>query len=63
MPYAIYHFPPDFRWGVATAAHQVEGNNERNQWWAWEQQPDRIAEGHTSGLACDWWHNAEADFY
>ncbi len=62
MPYAIYHFPPNFRWGVATASHQVEGDNKRNQWWNWEQQPGRIAEGHRSGLACNWWQNAEADF-
>jgi len=42
MPDATFHFPPNFRWGVATAAHQIEGNNTNNQWWAWEQQPGRI---------------------
>ncbi len=62
MPDAIYHFPPDFRWGAATASHQVEGQNINNQWWAWEQQPGRIAQGNQSGRACDWWENAEADF-
>jgi len=62
MPNATFHFPPDFKWGVATASHQVEGYNTNNQWWAWEHQPGRIAEGHTSGQACDWWLNAEADF-
>jgi beta-glucosidase len=62
MPSATFHFPPDFQWGVATASHQVEGDNTNNQWWAWEQQPGHIAGGHTSGKACDWWHNAEADF-
>ena len=62
MPNATYHFPPDFKWGVATASHQVEGNNENNQWWAWEQEEGRIKQGHTSGLACDWWGHAEADF-
>ena len=25
MPDATFHFPPNFRWGVATAAHQIEG--------------------------------------
>ncbi len=59
---AAFHFPPDFRWGVATAAHQVEGNNTNNQWWAWEQNPGNIRAGHASGLACDWWQHAEADF-
>lgn len=62
MAEATFHFPPDFLWGVATAAHQVEGNNTNNQWWAWEQQEGRIKAGHKSGLACDWWRNAEADF-
>ncbi len=62
MPDAIFHFPPDFRWGVATASHQVEGNNRNNQWWEWEHQPDRIAHGHKSELACNWWQDAEADF-
>jgi beta-glucosidase len=42
-------------WGTATASHQVEGNNTRNNWWAWEQEPGRIAQGQKSGLACDWW--------
>lgn len=54
-------FPDGFRWGVATAAHQVEGNNRDNDWWRWEQQPGRIQAGHRSGCACDWWENAEAD--
>ncbi len=48
-------FPPGFLWGAATAAHQVEGGNENNNWAAWEQQPGRIHEGHTAGRACDWW--------
>jgi beta-glucosidase len=49
---ATYHFTRGFLWGTATAAHQVEGRNTNNQWWAWEQA------GHTqgnSGLTCDWW--------
>ncbi|MCU0521016.1 MAG: glycoside hydrolase family 1 protein [Anaerolineae bacterium] len=62
MPDATFHFPPDFLWGAATASHQVEGHNTNNQWWAWEQLPGRIAQGHKSGRACDWWENAEADF-
>lgn len=62
MPDATFHFPPDFLWGVATASHQVEGGNTNNQWWAWEHQPGRIADGSKSGLACNWWEDAEADF-
>lgn len=60
MARASFHFPPDFLWGTATAAHQVEGNNHNNDWWAWEQN------GHTavpSGSACNWWNldTAKAD--
>jgi len=62
MPQATFHFPADFKWGVAVAAHQVEGNNTGNDWWAWEQQEGHIKEGHRSGLACNWWEEAEADF-
>lgn len=62
MPNATYYFPPDFRWGVATASHQVEGNNTQNQWWVWEHEQNRIKGGGKSGLANDWWRNAERDF-
>jgi len=55
MPDAIYRFPEGFLWGTATASHQVEGGNTNNNWYAWESQPGRIAKGHKSGLACDWW--------
>jgi beta-glucosidase len=54
-------FPPDFRWGTSTSAHQVEGNNRNNDWWSWEQDERNILQGHRSGLACNWWENAEAD--
>ncbi len=53
-------FPEGFRWGTATAAHQVEGGNWNNDWWAWEH-----AEGtpcaEPSGDACDHWHRFEQD--
>jgi beta-glucosidase len=61
-PMATFHFPADFKWGVATAAHQVEGNNENNDWWSWEQEGNHIKGEGRSQLACDWWENAEADF-
>ena len=55
MAQATFNFPRGFLWGTATASHQVEGNNTNSTWWAWEQEPGRIKEGHKSGLACDWW--------
>lgn len=55
-------FPPGFLWGTATSAHQVEGDNRNNQWYEWERQPGNIWHDDCSGLACDWWRNAEQDF-
>ncbi len=55
MPKGTYYFPEGFLWGTATAAHQVEGHNQNNTWYAWEQEEGRITDGHKSGLACDWW--------
>jgi beta-glucosidase len=55
-------FPAGFLWGTATSSHQVEGNNRNNQWWDWEQLPGKVWHGDRSGLACDWWRNAERDF-
>ncbi len=55
MAQATFHFPHGFLWGSATAAHQVEGSNTNNNWYAWEQQPGRILHGHKSSPSCDWW--------
>jgi len=55
-------FPANFLWGTATSAHQVEGDNRLNHWWDFEQQPGAIWHGDKSGLACDWWRDAEQDF-
>ncbi len=54
-------FPDGFLWGVATAAHQVEGGNTNNQWYAWEQA-GHIKSGERCDAACDWWNAAERDF-
>jgi beta-glucosidase len=62
MTRRILTFPDGFRWGVATAAHQNEGNNTNNDFWAWEQILGHVADGSTSGLACNWWNCAEEDF-
>jgi beta-glucosidase len=53
-------FPEGFLWGTATAAHQVEGGNWNNDWWAWEHTPgSRVKE--PSGDACDHWHRYPDD--
>jgi beta-glucosidase len=45
-------FPDGFLWGTATAAHQVEGGNWNNDWWAWEHA-ERTRCVEPSGDACD----------
>ena len=59
-------FPENFTWGVASAAHQVEGNHTSNNWADWENQVDeqgvpRIARGEKCGLACDHWNRYPED--
>src|SRR3989304_2563702 len=55
MAEATHSFPPSFLWGTATAGYQVEGNSLNTDWWEWEQGVGRIAQGHKSARACDWW--------
>ncbi|HLZ23266.1 MAG TPA: family 1 glycosylhydrolase [Ktedonobacterales bacterium] len=60
-PASMLSFPEGFRWGVATASHQYEGDNTNNNWYAWERA-GRIVSGDSCGLAADWWAHAERDF-
>lgn len=53
--------PPTFLWGVATAAHQVDGNTTGNDWASFERQPGAIRDGAVSGLAADHWNRLEED--
>jgi beta-glucosidase len=53
-------FPDGFLWGTATAAHQVEGGNWNNDWWAWEHTPGSPCR-EPSGDACDSWHRWPED--
>jgi len=55
-------FPKGFLWGTSSAAHQVEGDNRNCDWWEWEQQPGRIANGDSSAVACDHYHRYREDF-
>src|SRR5262245_27285130 len=55
-------FPEGFLWGAATSAHQVEGGNQKNDWWRFEQSPGTIADGTTSGEACRHYQMFDADF-
>lgn len=54
------NFPDGFKWGTATAAHQVEGGNWNNDWWMWEHAPNTLCEA-PSGDACDQWNLYRSD--
>ena len=56
---ANFQFPKGFLWGAATSAHQVEGGNIHNDWWAWEQA-GKVAT--PSGMATDHWNRYRSDF-
>jgi beta-glucosidase len=58
----LERFPEGFLWGTATAAHQVEGGNHANDWWAWESVPGRIKNGDRSDPACDHYGRYRDDF-
>ncbi|MGE9295215.1 MAG: GH1 family beta-glucosidase [Puniceicoccales bacterium] len=55
-----------FTWGVATAAHQIEGawlegGKGMSIWDAFSHTPGKIANGDTSETACDHYHRYEED--
>jgi len=54
VPVSLDTYPAGFLWGVATAAHQIEGNNVGSDYWLLEHLPStNFAE--PSGDACDSW--------
>ena len=59
----MLEFPEGFTWGVATSAFQCEGaaTNPHSSWTRWEELGN-VRAGNRSGIACDWWANAERDF-
>lgn len=57
----VNSFPEQFLWGAAISAHKVEGGNFDNDWWRWEQRPNRIADNSTSARAADHFGRYEED--
>jgi beta-glucosidase len=57
---ARFSFPPDFLWGAATSAHQVEGGNTGNDWSAWEEA-GRVR--MPAGIACDHFNRFRDDIH
>jgi beta-glucosidase len=61
-----YLFPQGFRWGVATAAYQIEGAAQEDGrgvsiWDTYARTPGRVDGGHTGDVACDHYHRYAED--
>lgn len=59
-------FPEGFRWGVATAAYQIEGAAQEDGrapsiWDTFSRTPGRVHKGHTGDVACDHYHRYAED--
>lgn len=63
---ALASFPADFRWGLATAAYQIEGaaaegGRGASIWDTFSHTPGLTLHGDTGDTACDHYHRVESD--
>lgn len=63
---AVRTFPPDFLWGTATAAYQIEGAAREDGrtpsiWDTFSHTPGKVFEGHTGDVAVDHYHRFRED--
>ncbi|KDN87408.1 GH1 family beta-glucosidase [Kitasatospora cheerisanensis] len=61
-----HDLPPDFRWGVSTAAYQIEGavdedGRGRSVWDDFCDRPGAVKGGDTGRVACDHYHRWPED--
>jgi beta-glucosidase len=66
LPAPTRRFPDRFRWGVATAAYQVEGAVDEDGrgpsiWDTFSHRPGRVDNGDTGDVACDHYHRWPED--
>ena len=59
-------FPPDFTWGAATAAYQIEGSVDADGrgpsvWDTFSHTPGKIVGGDTGDVACDHYRRWQTD--
>jgi len=62
----IINFPPDFKWGTATAAYQIEGAAKEGGrglsiWDTFSHTPGKVKNGDNGDVACDSYHRLEED--
>ncbi|XP_053327174.1 lactase/phlorizin hydrolase [Spea bombifrons] len=60
--------PDDFKWGVSTSAYQVEGGwnadgRGPSVWDTFSHVPGNIADNGNGDIACDSYHQLDADLY
>jgi beta-glucosidase len=65
-PSGVRQFPQGFRWGVATAAYQIEGSTDADGrtpsvWDTFAATPGLVDGGHTGAVACDHYRRYAAD--
>ena len=66
MDNKIFDFPPDFVWGAATAAYQIEGawdedGKGENIWDRFSHTPGKVENGDTGDVACDHYNRWKDD--
>ncbi|UQN08395.1 GH1 family beta-glucosidase [Deinococcus sp. QL22] len=59
-------FPPDFIWGVATSAYQIEGATQEDGrgpsiWDTYSRIPGKVLGGESGDVACDHYHRWASD--
>lgn len=59
-------FGKDFKWGVSTAAYQIEGNHDadgkgKSVWDVFSEKKGRILDGHHGKIACDFYNRYPED--
>jgi beta-glucosidase len=59
-------FPPQFLWGAATSAYQIEGAHNVDGrapsiWDSFAKTPGRVVNGDNGDVACDSYHRVEED--
>lgn len=63
---STYRFPPNFLWGAATSAYQVEGSPLADGagpsiWHRFVRTPGLVKDGDTGDVACDHYNRMESD--